>query len=322
MKSAQPTPPPYARLIEKTKELGFQKAGLLTLPDLTKEGENLKTWLAQGFHADMQWMVENLDKRLSPETLMPKSKSILCVGMNYYPGDLEQEAEAKVARYAQGDDYHNVLKARLKALLVWLKTHDERIEGRPLVDSAPILEKALAVKAGLGWYGKHSNLITRDMGSWIFLGELLLNITFPDAPSPDPMANFCGTCRRCIEACPTDAIVESYVVDANRCVSYWTIEYKGEEIPAQIQENLNGWLFGCDICQEVCPWNIKFQQLTPEAAFQPRPWNRFPRLNEIKTLTPKQFKTRYRKSPLKRPKLSGLQRNATLLHKISAVIPP
>jgi epoxyqueuosine reductase len=307
--------PPYNAVEAKARELGFEKVSALVLPNLVSEGENLKTWLARSFHGEMQWMVNHLEKRLSPISLMPGTQTILCVAMNYYPGDLPDGAEAKVARYAQGDDYHDVLKQRLKALLAWLQAYDAGIEGRPLTDSAPIMEKALAVQAGLGWQGKHSNLITRDLGSWVFLGELLLNVTFPDVLTPEPVRDLCGSCRRCIDACPTEAIVEPYIIDSNRCISYWTIEYKGEEIPGPISENLEGWLFGCDICQEVCPWNIKFAQLTTEHAFTPRPWNLQPRLTEIETMTPSQFKVRYRKSPVKRAKLAGLQRNARALRK-------
>ncbi len=305
--------PSFITVEAKASSLGFHQIGALTLPNLSLAGENLKQWLAQGFHGEMQWMADHLEKRLSPESLMPDTKTILCVSMNYYPGELLPDAEAKIARYAQGDDYHDVIKKRLKTLLEWLQTYDNAICGRPLTDSAPILEKALAVKAGLGWQGKHSNLITKEIGSWVFLGELLLNITFPDAPTPVPMANFCGSCQRCITACPTQAIVDPYVVDSTKCISYWTIEYKGDTFPESIRENLNGWAFGCDICQEVCPWNIKFQQETPEAAFIPRPWNRTPQLSEIEALTPQRFKVRYRKSPLKRAKLTGLKRNVKAL---------
>jgi epoxyqueuosine reductase len=305
--------PPYTDVEVKAQSLGFQKIAALSFPQIESEGNALKTWLAQGFHADMQWMANHLEKRLSPMSLMPDTRTLLCVAMNYYPGDPEPNAEAKIARYAQGIDYHVLLKDRLKQFLSWLQTFDPNIEGRALVDSAPILEKALATKAGFAWQGKHSNMITPDMGSWFFLGELLLNVTFPDAPIPDPMGNLCGSCRRCIDACPTEAIVDPYVIDAGKCISYWTIEYKGDDIPAEIQENMEGWLFGCDICQEACPWNIKFQQLTDEEAFWPRPWNRSPRLNEIEALTESQFRVRYRKSPIKRAKLKGLKRNAKAL---------
>jgi epoxyqueuosine reductase len=305
--------PSYSDVVNKAHQLGFQKVSALSLPQLEIDGTGLKQWLANGFHGEMEWMVDNLEKRLSPTSLMPGTRTILCAAMNYYPGDVTTGVEAKIARYAQGDDYHDVLKQRLKQLLVWLKSFDPAIEGRPLVDSAPIMEKTLAMKAGLGWQGKHSNLITRDMGSWVFLGELLLNVTFPDAPVPQPVPDLCGSCRRCITACPTDAIVDPYVVDSTRCISYWTIEYKGEEIPSDIREQMEGWIFGCDICQEVCPWNIKFQQETTEAAFVPRPCNRHPRLSEIETMTDAQFRVRYRKSPVKRTKIRGIKRNAKAL---------
>lgn len=304
----------YADVKAKALALGFQKVGILDVPgDLTLDGNGLREWLARGFHGEMQWMAEHVDKRLNPARLMPGTKSILCVAMNYYPGEIPRDHPAKVARYAQGEDYHHVIKNRLKELLAWMKTRDPDIEGRSLTDSAPILEKALAVKAGLGWQGKHSNLITRDMGSWLFLGELLLNRTFADAPRPEPVPDLCGTCRRCLDACPTQAIVQPGVVDATRCISYWTIEYKGDDIPQPVRDNLNGWLFGCDICQEVCPWNIKFARETTEAAFQPRPWNQNPRPQEILTMDAARFRVRYRKSPVKRAKLHGLQRNARAL---------
>jgi len=313
--------PTYPELQAKASELGFQKLGCLTLPDMTLEAEQLKNWLAQGFHGEMQWMADQFEKRQFPQQLMPETKTVLCVAMNYYPGELPNNAQAKIARYAQGDDYHDVLKKQLRLLLTWLQTFDTGIEGKPLTDSAPIMEKALARKAGLGWQGKHSNLITRDRGSWVFLGELLLNITFPDTPPADPMDDLCGKCRRCIDACPTDAIVSDGVVDANRCISYWTIEYKGEEIPQPIADNMQGWIFGCDICQEVCPWNIKFAQETSIEAFLPRPWNLRPDLTEIQQLTDEEFKVRYRKSPVKRTKLKGLLRNVRAMLEQSRDLP-
>ncbi len=302
--------PTYAMLEEKARTLGFLKVGLLPVEHITIARDGLAQWLGLGYHGEMQWMADHLDKRLDPGSLMPDTKSILCVALNYYPGAVAAN-QLKVARYAQGDDYHHVLKDKLKALLQWLQAFDDTIAGRPLVDSAPIMEKTLAVQAGIGWQGKHSNIITPEAGSWVFLGELLLNITFPDAPTPIPVRNFCGSCTRCITACPTQAITEPYVVDATRCISYWTIEYKGDTIPQPIAENMAGWIFGCDICQEVCPWNVKRQQPTQEPAFLPRPWNKAPRPEEILAISPERFKTRYRKSPVKRAKIHGLQRNVT-----------
>jgi epoxyqueuosine reductase len=307
--------PTYLALKEYALSLGFNQVELIPIPSLQEEGLHLQHWLQQGMHATMGWMYDHLDKRLNPASLMPNTQSVLCVTHNYYPGPLE--GAVKIARYAQGDDYHDVLKAKLKQILGWLKAQDPSIEGRPLVDSAPILEKALARHAGLGWQGKNSNLISQRHGSWFFIGELLLNTTFVGQPTlPEPVPFSCGSCTRCISACPTQAIVADGVVDATKCISYWTIEHKTEAIPAEIQQRLSGWLFGCDICQEVCPWNQKFQQVTEEPRFLPRPWNARPQLKDIALMTAGQFKTRYRKSPLKRRKLEGLLRNKTWLETI------
>lgn len=309
--------PTFPEIQAKSKELGFQHLGILNLPvlDWGEAEVGLKAWLRQGFHADMAWMVTHLDKRLKPELLMDGTKSVLCVTMNYNTGPQHPESEAKIARYARGEDYHRVVKKRLKVLLQWMQSQDPTLKGRALTDSAPILEKALAVKAGLGWQGKHSCLITKDIGSWVFLGELFLNQVVSDAPTPTPITNHCGTCRRCIEACPTDAIIRDGVIDANRCISYWTIEHKGDAFPEAITENLNGWLFGCDICQDVCPWNIKFEQPTQESAFEARAWTEKVHLEDLLALDEATFKTQYQHSPIKRPKLSGLKRNANELLK-------
>lgn len=308
--------PPYECIKKEAETLGLHSVGVLNLePGFQLEGEGLQRWLSRGFHGEMHWMAGNLEKRLSPGSLMPGTQSVILAGMNYYPGETAplRNAKARIARYAQGDDYHEVLKNRLKMLLSRLRSFYPALQGRALVDSAPVLEKALAVSAGLGWQGKNSLLITPTQGSWVFLGELLLSLPVPDPPLPQPVPNRCGSCRRCIEACPTQAIVEPSVVDATRCISYWTIEYKGEEIPHPIRKHLDGWLFGCDICQEVCPWNRKLQQETSEPAFMPRPWNHYPRLSEIETISEAQFRVRYRKSPIKRAKICGLKRNAQAL---------
>lgn len=305
--------PTFSQITQKARELGFHHVALLTMPEVDEAGEKLKNWLKRGFHSDMDWMLNHLDKRLDPLSLMPGTRSVLCVTMNYYPGDIPEDAPAKVARYAQGDDYHKLIRKRLKALLTWLQGYDSTIQGRPLTDSAPVMERALAVKAGIGWIGKNANLITRDRGSWVFLAELLLNVTFDDAPDPEPIWDLCGRCRRCIDACPTEAIVEPRTVDANRCISYWTIEHRGDHIEETIANHLEGWLFGCDICQEVCPWNIRFQQPSPVEPLRPRPWNKSPQLEEIAEMTPEQFQVRYRNSPIKRTGLEGLKRNAKAL---------
>ena len=296
---------------EKAQALGFQKVGIIPAgPFAQGEGERLSQWLEAGYQAEMQWMVTHLDKRLDPASLMEGTRSIVCVAMNYYTPDepaLSAPVALKIAKYARGTDYHDVLKRRLKELLAAIQEMAPQVRGRALTDSAPILEKPLAVQAGLGWMGKHGNLITRDIGSWVFLGELLLDVALPVDPVRVPDA--CGSCTRCIDACPTDAIVSDTVVDANRCISYWTIEYKGERFPEAIRENLNGWIFGCDICQDVCPWNLKFATPTLEPEFQTRPLNRQPEAAVLLALDEEQFREAYRKSPVKRAKLAGLHRN-------------
>jgi epoxyqueuosine reductase len=306
------SPAELTRLLkEKALRLGFAKVGMIPAePFRNGEAERLNAWLAQGFQAEMEWMVTHYDKRSDPASLMEGTRSILCVAMNYFtpddynPGDPKA---LKIAKYARGTDYHHVLKDRLKELLAFAQTLSPGLQGRALTDSAPIMEKPLAVKAGLGWMGKNGNVILPGQGSFFFLGELLLNVEL--AYDATPIDNHCGNCRRCIDACPTEAIVDAAVIDANRCISYWTIEYKGERFPDNIQNNLSGWIFGCDICQDVCPWNIKFAQPTPEPAFQPRPLNQTPDASVLLALDEDAFREHFRKSPIKRTKLAGLRRN-------------
>jgi epoxyqueuosine reductase len=274
----------------------------------------LQAWLTKGYQAEMAWMVTHLEKRLDPASLMEGTRSIVCVAMNYFtPDGLDAAAMLdstvlKIAKYARGTDYHYVLKDRLKELLAYIQTLVPTVQGRALTDSAPIMEKPLAVQAGIGWMGKNGNVILPGQGSWFFLGELLLDIEL-DYDLTEPVANHCGSCRRCIEACPTDAIVADGVVDANRCISYWTIEYKGDEIPAPIADKLSGWIFGCDICQAVCPWNIKFSMPTQEPLFQPRPLTDRPDAQTLLALDEEAFREHFRNNPIKRPKLKGLKRN-------------
>lgn len=311
-----------AAIKAKAVELGFCKVGIISAEKLKRsnffqaEALHLKQWLARDYQAGMEWMVTHLEKRLDPKSLMEGTQSIVCVAMNYFTEDAydtDNPEALKIAKYARGTDYHYVVKDRLKALLAYLQTVDPAIQGRALTDSAPILEKPLAVAAGLGWMAKNGNLLTEDHGSFLFLGELLLNIDLDDEISEHAKLPGCGSCTRCIEACPTEAIIYNEtqygVVDANKCISYWTIEHKGESFPEKISSNLNGWIFGCDICQDVCPWNVKFAQPTSEPLFQARPWNRQPEASEILNLSPEAFRERYQKSPIKRTKLAGLQRN-------------
>jgi epoxyqueuosine reductase len=301
-------------LKEKALQLGFAKVGIIPAePFQQGEADYLSLWLEKGYQAEMAWMVTHYDKRRDPASLMEGTRSILCVAMNYYTQDEYNAADPtalKIAKYARGTDYHYVVKDRLKALLAYAQTLSPDCAGRALTDSAPIMEKPLAVKAGIGWQGKNGNVILPGQGSFFFLGELLLTVELDYDVTP--VANHCGSCRQCIDACPTDAIVGEGVIDANRCISYWTIEYKGEQFPQVIQENLNGWIFGCDICQDVCPWNIRFAKPTEEPLFQPRPLNQKPDLDELMALDEEAFKEHYRKSPVKRPKIQGLRRNLNM----------
>lgn len=299
-------------LIRQTAySLGFCKIGIIAAdPIQADSGRRLKEWIDSGYHAEMAWMVNHLEKRLEPACLMENTRSIVCLAMNYYTPDeydREKPDSLKIAKYARGTDYHYVIKDRLKILLAQLQERFPEITGRAFTDSAPIMEKPLAVQSGVGWMGKNGNVIIPGQGSWVFLGELFLNVTL-DYDS-EKVADHCGNCSRCIDACPTEAIVGDGIIDANRCLSYWTIEYKGDSFPKSIQEKQSGWIFGCDICQDVCPWNIKFATVTTEAAFQPRPLNRQPEATTLLALDDTSFRANFQKSPVKRTKLSGFRRN-------------
>ena len=303
-----------ALIRQKALGLGFEAVGIIPAqPWQNGEGDHLQAWLAQGYQAEMGWMVTHLDKRLNPASLIDNGRSLVCVAMNYYQPDEYDAGDPqalKIAKYARGTDYHYVLKDRLKALLSYIQGIAPHVQGRAFTDSAPLMEKPMAVQAGLGWMGKHGNVILPGKGSWFFLGELLLDVALDYDASP--VANQCGSCRRCIEACPTEAILDNSVIDANRCISYWTIESKAEVFPQPIQEKLSGWIFGCDICQDVCPWNIKFARPTQEAAFTARPLNRTPEAATLLALDEETFRAHYQKSPVKRTKLHGLRRNIAM----------
>jgi epoxyqueuosine reductase len=293
-------------------ELGFQKIGVVRAEVLTEERARLEEWLRRGHHASMLWMERGLERRTDPRELLPGARTVVAVALNYYTphAHADEPGAGKISRYAWGDDYHDVLGERLKALLAFVKELVPGAEGRVCVDAQPAMDKAWAVRAGLGWIGKHTNLITRDYGSWVFLGELLLDVELEyDARREE---DHCGTCTLCIEACPTGAITEPYVVDSNLCISHATIELRDEELPRGVSEHLDGWLYGCDVCQDVCPWN-RFERPTGEARFEPRPGAVSPALEEIAALTHEEYVERFRRSPVKRAKLAGLQRNARAL---------
>jgi epoxyqueuosine reductase len=301
-----------AAVRRRALELGFQKVGVVRAGPLSEERARLEEWLARGHHAEMQWMARDVGRRTDPFELLPGARSVVVVAFNYFTPHEHSgvQGTGKISRYAWGDDYHDVLGEGLRALLEFVREHAPEAGGKVCVDAQPMMDKAWAARAGLGWIGKHSNLITRDYGSWVFLGELILDLEleYDDAREED----HCGTCTLCLDACPTGAITEPYVVDSNRCISYATIELRAPELPAEVAANLDGWLYGCDVCQDVCPWN-RFEQPTAEPRFEPRPGNVSADLCEILELTPETYAARFRRSPVKRAKLAGLQRNARTL---------
>ncbi len=300
------------KIKEKALEIGFDKVGIARAEELPEERERLEKWLADDFQAEMSWMEHEPEKRANPQLLLPGAKSVVAVALNYYTAHehTNNSEVGKVSRYAWGDDYHDVLKEKLRALLNWIMLESPDAAGKICVDTAPMMDKAWAQRAGLGWIGKHSNLITREIGSWVFLGEIVLNLEL-ETDLPETM-DFCGSCTACLDACPTNAIVAPRIVDSNRCISYATIEARASDFPAEISEHLNGWLYGCDICQDVCPWN-RFEEQTTEPRFEPRPNSVSPNLAEILDLSPEEYTERFRRSPMKRAKLRGLQRNARAL---------
>jgi epoxyqueuosine reductase len=295
----------------KTRALaeGFDKAGIVRAELLAPERERLREWLEQGFHGEMQWMARDPDRRTDPREIFPQAQSLVVVALNYYtPHQHTNSPETgKISRYAWGDDYHDVVGSKLHSLLEWVQQEIPTAEGKVCVDIQPMMDKAWGVRAGLGWVGKHTNLITPEHGSWVFIGELLLNLELEYQ-----IEDHCGTCTLCIDACPTGAIVEPYVVDSNLCISHATIESRAPQLRDEVAANLEGWFYGCDICQDVCPWN-RFEQPTKETRFQPRPGNVETDLSEIIELTPESYAERFRHSAMKRAKLPNLQRNARAL---------
>jgi epoxyqueuosine reductase len=300
------------KICNKALEIGFHKAGVARAEPLREEGARLEEWLEKGFHGEMAWLEREPEKRSDPSLIFPGAKSMIVVALNYYtPHEHENVPQkGKISRYSWGDDYHDVVKQKLRELLEWIKAEVPGADGKVCVDTAPVMDKAWAVRAGLGWLGKHSNVITTDYGSWIFIGEIIVNfeLDYGDEVVPD----HCGSCTACLDACPTQAIVAPFLVDSKACLSYATIELRSSGFSPEISENLEGWLYGCDICQDVCPWN-RFQKPTEEAGFEPRKGETSIDLDEILSLSPENYAERFRRTAIKRAKLSGLQRNAKAL---------
>lgn len=295
-----------ANVKQKALEVGFHQVGIARANTFPVEAPTaLHQWLTQGYHADMGWMAN--PKRQDIYQLMPEVKSVIVVALNYYTPQQRPSGQeyAKISRYGWGRDYHKALHRRLKALSLWLEAQGEGVLTRYYADTGPIQDKAWAEQAGIGWIAKNGNVITREYGSWVFLGEVLINV---ELTADRPHTPHCGTCTRCLEACPTGAIPHPFTVDANRCIAYHTIENRAETLPQTI--DLHGWVAGCDICQDVCPWNQRFAQETNVDDFQPYPWNVGPTLQELATLSDEEWSDRFPASALRRIKPEMLRRNA------------
>lgn len=297
------------RIKQQAASLGIDKIRIVAATPLIAERDHLDEWLTRGFHGNMAWMTRETEKRTDPQILFPGARSVVVIAVNYYTPH-EHDKAGKISRYAWGDDYHDVVGEKLRDLLAWIKTEEPSVNGKICVDTSPFMDKAWAVRGGLGWLGKHSNVITKELGSWVFLGSLLLDIDLDY--DIETVEDHCGTCTACLDACPTAAIVEPYVVDSQKCISYATIELRDETLPASIAENLDGWLYGCDVCQDVCPWN-RFEQPTDETRFEPRNGETSLDLDDVISMTHEDYVERFRRSAIKRAKLSGLKRNANAL---------
>ena len=301
----------YAKIIKaEAKRLGFLSCGISKAEFLEEEASRLEHWLHNNMHGNMHYMENHFDKRLDPTLLVEGSKSVISLTYNYYTDAVQQDADApKISKYAYGVDYHYVIKDKLNQLLEYIKDEIGDVNGRTFVDSAPIMEKAWAKKSGLGWIGKHSNLITQKVGSYYFIAELIVDL---DLEVDHAVTDHCGSCTACIDACPTQAITEPYKVDGSKCISYFTIELK-ENIPSEMKGQLDHWMFGCDVCQEVCPWN-RFSKNHSEPLFNPNPKLLSMSKKDWEEITQETFNKVFKKSAVKRTKYSGLKRNVRFLN--------
>ncbi|MGM0390239.1 MAG: tRNA epoxyqueuosine(34) reductase QueG [Bacteroidota bacterium] len=304
-------PSKYAQIIKaEAKRLGFIACGISHAGFLEEEAPRLENWLTKNMHGEMRYMENHFDKRLDPTKLVEDSKSVISLLLNYYPEETQTEDSYKISKYAYGTDYHFVIKDKLKELLQFMKNEIGDVDGRAFVDSAPVLDKAWAAKSGLGWIGKNSNLLTKQVGSFYFIAELIVDL---ELETDSPVTDHCGSCTACIDACPTQAIVEPYKVDGSKCISYFTIELK-EELPNSVKGQFDDWMFGCDICQDVCPWN-KFSKSHKEPLFNPHPELLEMDKKAWQELTRETFDEIFRKSAVKRTKFVGLKRNIEFLIK-------
>ena len=294
----------------EAKRLGFLSCGISKAEFLEEEAPRLEKWLKKNMHGDMHYMENHFDKRLDPTKLVDGSKSVISLLLNYFPSHEQKDKTApKISKYAYGTDYHFVIKDKLKSLLNYIQEEIGDIHGRAFVDSAPVLDKAWAARSGLGWIGKHSNLLTHQVGSFYFIAELIVDLELDyDTPTTD----HCGSCSSCLDACPTQAIIEPYVVDGSKCISYFTIELK-DNIPNEFKGKFDNWMFGCDVCQDVCPWN-RFSKSHNEPLFDPKPELLNMTKNDWQDITEEVFNRIFKNSAVKRTKYSGLKRNIKFLN--------
>ena len=293
-----------ALIKDEAKRLVFLSCGVSKAEFLEEEAPRLEAWLTKNMHGEMQYMENHFDKRLDPTKLVEGSKSVISLLLNYFPSQTQNEESYKISKYAYGVDYHFVIKDKLKELLHFITSEIGEVHGRAFVDSAPVLDKAWAAKSGLGWMGKHSNLLTKQVGSFYFIAELIVDL---ELEYDHPVTDHCGACTACMDACPTEAIVAPYQVDGSKCISYFTIELKNE-IPSSVQGQFDDWIFGCDVCQDVCPWN-RFSKSHREPLFNPNPDLLTMNKKDWEEITHEVFQKIFKKSAVKRTKIEGLQRN-------------
>lgn len=299
----------YTTLIKvEAKRLGFLSCGISKAGFLEEEAPRLEAWLNKNHHGEMKYMENHFDKRLDPTLLVDDAKSVVSLLLNYYPNETQNPESYKISKYAYGQDYHFVIKEKLRELLHTIQTEIGEVSGRAFVDSAPVLDKAWAAKSGLGWIGKNSNLLTQQVGSFYFIAELVIDL---DLEYDNATTDHCGTCTACLDACPTEAIVAPYVVDGSKCISYFTIELK-ENIPMEMKGKMDDWMFGCDVCQDVCPWN-RFSKPHREPLFNPNPEILSFTRKDWEEITEDTFRKVFKDSAVKRTKLEGLQRNIKFL---------
>ena len=300
----------YSEIIKaEAKRLGFLSCGISRAQFLEEEAPRLERWLKSNAHGEMRYMENHFDKRLDPTKLVEGSKSVVSLLLNYYPENSQNSESYKLSKYAYGTDYHFVIKDKLKQLLHFIKEEIGDVHGRAFVDSAPVLDKAWAARSGLGWIGKHSNLLTQQIGSFYFIAELIVDL---ELEYDHATTDHCGTCTACIDACPTQAITEPYVVDGSKCISYFTIELK-ENIPSEFKGQFDDWMFGCDVCQDVCPWN-RFSKPHNEPLFDPHPELLSMSRKDWDEITKETFNKVFKNSAVKRTKFEGLKRNIEFLN--------